>query len=209
MIASTSAGSAPACFSAGRAASPPMNAAVSCGAAIWRWRMPVRSLIHASDVSTERESSSLLTMRSGRYAPTPAMIERIGIVFLRCGGEACSAPTVLVVAAVLRSYRHQSGDSRQVLAHVVVEAVHDHVHRHIDRVRESLRVRAAMLFYHTAVQPEHPRPIISARVQPFAQPLQPLSCQQVGDARGEAAAENLAQQIADQLQRPFAGLQRN
>ena len=44
----------------------PMKAAVSCGAAMWRWRMPVRSRIHSSDVSTVRASSSLLTTRSGR-----------------------------------------------------------------------------------------------------------------------------------------------
>ncbi len=66
MIASTSAGSAPASASAARAAAVPMNAAVSCGAAMWRWRMPVRSRIHSSDVSTVRASSSLLTTRSGR-----------------------------------------------------------------------------------------------------------------------------------------------
>ena len=66
MIASTSPGTAPASARAARAAAVPMNAAVSCGAAMWRCRMPVRSRIHSSVVSTVRASSSLLTARAGR-----------------------------------------------------------------------------------------------------------------------------------------------
>src|SRR3954454_3575144 len=119
--------------------------------------MPVRSLIHWSDVSTVRDRSSLLTIRSGRYAPTPTRMERLGIVFLRCGGEACAALAVLVLGAVPGSLRHQSGDSRQVLAHMIVEAMHDHVHRHIHGMGEALCVGAAMRLHHDAVQTEHHR----------------------------------------------------
>ena len=66
MIASTSAGSASADFSADRAAAAPMKAQVSCDCAMWRWRIPVRSRIHVSDVSSRLASSSLVTIRSGR-----------------------------------------------------------------------------------------------------------------------------------------------
>jgi hypothetical protein len=50
----------------GARASVPMKAAVSCGPAIWRWRMPVRSADPLSEVSSVRASSSLVTTRSGR-----------------------------------------------------------------------------------------------------------------------------------------------
>ena len=36
---------------------------------MWRWRIPVRSTIHASLVSIVSASSSLLTTLAGRYAP--------------------------------------------------------------------------------------------------------------------------------------------
>jgi hypothetical protein len=57
MIASTSSGSASAWASAAREAAAPMKAQVSSGPATWRWRMPVRSAIQASLVSTSSASS--------------------------------------------------------------------------------------------------------------------------------------------------------
>src|SRR5512134_3624888 len=39
-----------------------------------RSRMPVRSRIHASEVSTMRSRSALVSTRSGTYMPVPAMV---------------------------------------------------------------------------------------------------------------------------------------
>jgi hypothetical protein len=46
----------PASASAARAAAVASVAVVSSGPAIWRWRMPVRSMIHSSEVSTRSAS---------------------------------------------------------------------------------------------------------------------------------------------------------
>jgi hypothetical protein len=40
---------------------------------MWRWRMPVRDAIHSSLVSTCFASSALVTIRSGRKLPVPAI----------------------------------------------------------------------------------------------------------------------------------------
>ena len=92
---------------------------------------------------------------------------------------------------------------------MVVEAVHDHVHRDVDRMGKALRIGAAVRLHHHAVQSQHHRAVVAARIEPFAQPLEGRPHQQIGDARGQAAAEYLAQQIADELKRALAGLQRD
>ena len=92
---------------------------------------------------------------------------------------------------------------------MIVEPVHHHVHRDVDRMGEALGVGAAVRLHHHAVQPQHHRAVVAARVEPLAQPIERGPQQQIGDLRGEAAAEHLAQQVADQLQRALAGLQRD
>ena len=62
---STSVPSLPACSSAWRAAGSERSESACESAAIRRSRMPVRSMIHSSDVSTSCESSSFVTTRSG------------------------------------------------------------------------------------------------------------------------------------------------
>ena len=57
--------SLPACSSACCAAGSERSERACESAAIRRSRMPVRSMIHSSDVSTSFESSSFVTTRSG------------------------------------------------------------------------------------------------------------------------------------------------
>ena len=65
-IASMSAAFTPAAESA-RSAARVARSEVSCpSAAMWRCPIPVRARIHSSEVSSRCESSSFVTMRSGR-----------------------------------------------------------------------------------------------------------------------------------------------
>ena len=65
--------SSPACSSASRAAGSAMSVSASSSAAMRRSRMPVRSMIHSSDVSTSVDSSSFVSTRSGTCTPRPVM----------------------------------------------------------------------------------------------------------------------------------------
>jgi hypothetical protein len=69
----TSAGVMPASASARRAASTARSLVTWPSAAMCRWRMPVRSVIQASEVSTILARSSFVITRSGRYEPLPRM----------------------------------------------------------------------------------------------------------------------------------------
>ena len=171
-----------------------MNAAVSCGAAMWRWRMPVRSRIHSSEVSTVRDEFVVADRSLGQIGADTGED--------RADGHRC-----FPYEAVRE--RAASAISGQVLADVVVEPVHHHVHRHVDRMGEAFGVGAAMRLHHHTIQPQHHRAVVAPRIEPFAQPIQRRAQQQIGQPGGEAAAEHLAQQVADQLQRALAGLQRD
>src|SRR5438552_5820446 len=70
---STSFASTCAWASAVRAAGSARSVSASLGAAIRRSRMPVRAMIHSSDVSTMVESSSFVSTRSGTCAPRPVI----------------------------------------------------------------------------------------------------------------------------------------
>ena len=65
MISSMSAGSRPASARATRAAAMPKSAVDSSSAATRRVLMPVRVVIHSSEVSTHSAHSSLVITRSG------------------------------------------------------------------------------------------------------------------------------------------------
>jgi hypothetical protein len=70
---SMSLASTPASASAASAAGRAMSVSASSGAAMRRSRMPVRSMIHSSVVSTIRDSSSFVRIRSGTCVPSPVM----------------------------------------------------------------------------------------------------------------------------------------
>ena len=66
MMRSMSAGVMPAAAIAARDARSARSDVCSSGAAMWRWRMPVRVRIHSSLVATRCASSSLVRTRTGR-----------------------------------------------------------------------------------------------------------------------------------------------
>ena len=73
MTRSRSAAATPASSSDSLAAGSARSERASSGAAIRRSRMPVRSMIHSSEVSIIVESSSLVMTRSGTCAPRPVI----------------------------------------------------------------------------------------------------------------------------------------
>jgi len=73
MTKSISEGSTSATSSARRAAAKPREAVVSSSPAMRRSRMPVRSRIQVSDVSTMASRSWLVSTRSGSALPQPTM----------------------------------------------------------------------------------------------------------------------------------------
>src|SRR2546422_7282883 len=85
-----------------------------------RSRIPVRSRIHSSEVSTRRSSSWFVTTRSGTYMPVPTMVApRIG--------SGCGDMVRL-----------------DLLANVLVDAVLDEARQGPDRAAERLRPTAAV-----------------------------------------------------------------
>src|SRR5436309_8582024 len=74
MMWSTASASRPADSSARRAAMSARSDEACSGAAMRRSRMPVRSTIQASEVSTMRSKSAFESTRSGTYMPVPAMV---------------------------------------------------------------------------------------------------------------------------------------
>src|SRR4051812_5486637 len=117
----------------------------------------------------------------------PARIERLAISDLPRGREAGHSVAPVAVAVLLarspspRSLaRPLANQARESLSYAVVETMHHHVHRDIDRMGESLRVRAAMRLYHDPVQTEHDRAVIAARIEPFAQSVEARTGQEVG-----------------------------
>ena len=105
--------------------------------------------------------------------------------------------------------RFSSRNPREIFADVVIEPVHHHVHRDIDGMGEAFGVGAAMRLYHDSVQPDHDGAVITPGVEPLTQPVEARPRDQIGDLGGDAAGEHVPQQVADQLQRAFAGLQRD
>ena len=72
---SSSAGSTPASSSAFRAASTQRSEFAVPGSAMWRARIPVRSVIHASLVSTSFSRSRLVNTFGGAYIPSPTIFD--------------------------------------------------------------------------------------------------------------------------------------
>src|SRR3972149_7732276 len=73
ITSSISSGDTPASAMARRPASIARVATLSSGPTTWRSRLPVRDMIHSSDVSTMRSKSLLVKTFSGRNVPRPAM----------------------------------------------------------------------------------------------------------------------------------------
>src|SRR4029450_5092318 len=115
MIRSSSSGFTPARSSAVRAAGRARSVMACSGAAIRRSLMPVRSMIHSSDVSTSSASSSFVSTRSGTYVPRPvidtgAPLERPII------GASSSAVAALAARETHARVRTQTGAPLQLPA---------------------------------------------------------------------------------------------
>ena len=97
--------SIPACRMAWIDAATARSEVFSPSAAKWRRVIPVRSRIHSSVVSTVLESSSLVTIRSGRYEPTPRTIERsmVNVQPTAAMGVLAFPPNTLVISSMIRS----------------------------------------------------------------------------------------------------------
>src|SRR5579863_2925550 len=122
---------------------------VSPGAAIRRWRMPVRCWIHSSDVSTILASSALVSTLSGRKAPTPRTTERSLEMVM---GSAILSLTPLGIdlkgwrkmgARLIRLCNHFPNLTKQLVPH--------HVIADLDRPGEPLRVGPAVALDDDAV----------------------------------------------------------
>src|SRR5262245_43443648 len=119
--------------------------------------MPVRSRIHSSDVSTTEESSSFVTMRSGRKPPTPVTtlrrtldnsggsIRGRGVRRRKGGGQPPHIPFDLGRKPALR-----------------------HIGRRADGFGEVALVGAPVALQHKAVQTEQRRS--GRRAHPLAEP---------------------------------------
>ena len=74
---------------------------------------------------------------------------------------------------------------------------------------EAERVGAAVALHHHAVQAEQDGAVVAARVHPLAQPVERRAGEQVAEAGGDGGGEDLAQEVAHQLERALAGLERD
>src|SRR5947209_891106 len=70
-------------------------------------------------------------------------------------------------------------------------------------------VRAPEQLHSYSVQPDHDSSVVTRGIEPLAQPVQAWQHNQIGDLGGDAPGEHLTQHVADQLQRAFAGFQRD
>src|SRR5262245_15952408 len=129
MIRSISSALTPDRARASRAALTARSPVVSFSAAMRLSRIPVRSTIHSSLVSTIRARSALVMIRAGRYEPTPSITER------RCN------PDPLLFVGFNRG-------ARRKLIHMFVhfgdvggdlgdETIADHFDGDVDRRRET------------------------------------------------------------------------
>src|SRR5437763_17052233 len=154
--------------------------------------IPVRWRIHSSDVSSRPASSSLVTMRAGRYAPQPTICER-NIIGAR-----------LQCRRLLRS--RQLVELRQLVADLFEETVDLEVDRDADRVGEAERVGRAVAFHRNAAEAKEHRPVITAWVEACRQFLQSPAGKDIAEPRQRRMTKRGAQRFAEQLGDAFRGL---
>src|SRR5262249_50092680 len=156
---STSSGATRAMSSARRAAASARSDEFSSGAEMRRSRMPVRSTIHSSDVSTSVSSSRFVSTRVGTYMPVPVIV----------------AP------------RTVSGRGDMVrldlLPDVLLDALLDEPHERADRAAERARAAAAVADEAHAVDAEQRRRAVLLPVDLRLEPAQRRHEQQRAGAR--------------------------
>src|SRR5581483_4708075 len=174
---SSSLASMPASSSAARPAARAKSDVFSVSFTTRRSRMPVRSRIQASEVSTRLARSSLVSTVCGRWAPQP--ITRLRIMVL--------------------SFRHQGAEPGPFGGDAAVDVGLDHADRHVEGAGKAGGVGAAMALYHHTFEAQKNSSIGGAGIQPPAQRPQRTRRDQCAEAPQQRAFERTAQKLAHQL----------
>src|SRR5262245_24126131 len=153
------------------------------GAAIRRSRIPVRSRIHSSLVSTMRSKSALVSTRSGTYIPVPAMV----------------APRMASGRADVVG--------KDLLPNVLVHALVDETGQRADRAAERLGLARPVADEAHTIDPEERRGPVLLPVDLGLEPAQRRQHEQRAGAREQVAIELLAHLVREQSGDALGGLQ--
>src|SRR5262245_32712865 len=153
------------------------------GAAMRRSRMPVRSTIHSSDVSTSRSRSWFVSTRSGTYMPVP----------------------VIVVPRMPSSRRVMV--RLDLLADVLVHALLHERGERVDRAPECAWAARAVADEADAVDAEQRRRAVLLPVDARAQPVERALHEQRAEHGERVLLDLVAHGAAEEARRALGGLQ--
>src|SRR5437763_6221549 len=202
MIRSISDALRPAASSAWRAAATPRSLLPTSRSAKWRARMPVRSTIQSSEVSTPwaascAASSALVTRLGGRKLPVPVIREYLFIDSVRGRFH-------LRVAAGAHEERPGVGDAA---LHAIQKIVAGRIIRAVQGLLEGEGVGGAVTLEDQAAQTQEGGAVVAAVVHAALQ----RADHRVGGQRGElgerVAGEFLLEETRDEGRDAFAGLE--
>src|ERR1044071_4284017 len=183
MMWSTSRASTPAISSARWQAINARSLEACPVAAIRRSRMPVRSTIHSSEVSTSFARSAFVSSRSGTYMPVP----------------------VIVAPRIPSGRRIMIG--LDLLANVFVDAALHERGQGVDRAPEGARSARAVADEAHAVHAEERRRTVLLPVDARAEPRQGTPHEQRAEHGQRVALDLLAHRAAEERGRALRGLQ--
>src|SRR5438093_7250346 len=153
------------------------------GAAMRRSRMPVRSTIHSSDVSTSFARSWFVSTRSGTYMPVPVMVTP----------RMPSGRRVMV--------------GLDLLANVLVDALLHERGERADRAAERARAARAVPDEAHAVHAQERRGAVFLPVDARAQPVERPAHEQRPEHRQRVALHLVAHGATEEARRALGGLQ--
>src|SRR5262249_44213033 len=157
----------------------------SCGAAMRRSRMPVRSTIHSSDVSTSFSRSRFDSTRSGTYMPVPVMVVP----------RMPSGRRVMV--------------RLDLLADVLVDALLHERGERVDGAAERPRAAGAVADEAHAVDPQQRGGAILLPVDARAQPAQRPLHEERAEHGERVLPDLVAHRAAEEAGRALGGLQQH
>src|SRR5262245_16535724 len=155
------------------------------GAAMRRSRMPVRSTIHSSDVSTSFSRSWFVSTRSGTYMPVPVMVVP----------RMPSGRRVMV--------------RLDLLTDVLVDALLDERRQRVDRAPECARAARAVADEADAVDAEQRRGAVLLPVDARAQPPERALHEQRAEHRERVLLHLVAHGAAEERGRALGGLEQH
>src|SRR5438067_173221 len=147
--------------------------------------MPVRSTIHASEVSTMRERSSFVSTRSGTYMPVPAIVTP----------RTASGRGVMV--------------GLDLLADVLVHPLLDERRERVDRAAERARAAGAVADEADTVHAEQRRGAVLLPVDARAQPAERALEEQRAEHRERVPLDLAADRAAEERCRALGGFQQH